>query len=321
MDMAVSERGVATWEVPRGASGFDRWRSLLCDAFLEMAADRRSADGFFGVIELVDDPFVKLTRVRSADITASRDRRQAAEAASERVYVIHLLAGHATITQRRRDVDLAPGGVVVVDGSIPFVLDFHTPHDVFSYQLERSTLVGPTLSDVTQRRALGPSDPTVALMIQQMHALHALRSRPSHRRVIGSAFRDLVRLALRGDDHLPDSASVRTSRRQCVLDMVDAGFRQPDLTPGRVAADLGVTTRYIHALLETTGRSFSEHVRQRRLDWVAEVLRSDRNATVAAVAADAGFGDLSTFYRQFRHRFGASPGEYRRAAPAAPSGT
>lgn len=312
MQMGVSEAGVVRWSVPRGPESFHTWRSALCHAFMEMGADRSTAAGFWGTIELVDDPTVKLTRVRSADITASRDRRQVAGASSERVYVIHMIEGAGTITQQRREHRLDPGGVVVVDGSVPFVLDFHTPHDVFSYQLDRASLVGHGLSTVTQRRTLAPEDPAVGLLIHQMHTLHAVRTRPDERRVIAAGFRDLVRLALRRPDPLPDAPSVRAARRAQVLDEIATHHRRPDCSVALVAASLGVTPRYVHALLEPTGRSFGQHLREHRLAWAAGSLRAQPDTTVARIAADAGFGDLSTFHRHFRARFGCSPAVYRR---------
>lgn len=313
MDMGVDEPAVATWSVPVGAGSFDTWRGALCDTFLEMRAVRSTGTGFWGQIETIDDPLVKLTRVRSASITVSRDRRQASNAASERVYVIHMIDGDGTITQAGCDRALRPGGVCVVDGTVPFVLDFHTTHDVFSYQLDRAALLGGGLSFATQRRDLVTEDPVVGLMVHQMHALHAIRMRPHHRRVLANSFQDLVRLTLRGESALPDSHSVRVARRQQVIEAIETGFRRPDLSVGAVAAQLAVTPRYVHALLEPTGRSFSERVRARRLEWAAANLRSS-TLTVAAIAADAGFGDLSTFHRHFRERFGQPPGRYRATA-------
>lgn len=308
--MGVDEPAVATWSVPVGDGSFDTWRGALCDTFLEMRAVRSTGAGFWGQIETIDDPLIKLTRVRSASITVSRDRRQASNATSERVYVIHMIDGAGTITQAGHDRPLQPGGVCVVDGTVPFALDFHTAHDVFSYQLDRSDLLGGGLALATQRRDLLPEDPVVDLMLHQMHALHAVRMRPHHRQVLANSFRDLVRLTLRGESALPDSHGVRAARRQRVIEMIETNFRRPDLSVGAVATQLAVTPRYIHALLEPTGLSFSERVRGCRLDWAAANLRSS-TLTVAAIAADAGFGDLSTFHRHFRERFGQPPGRYR----------
>jgi AraC-like DNA-binding protein len=50
-------------------------------------------------------------------------------------------------------------------------------------------------------------------------------------------------------------------------------------------------------------------VRMRR----AAVKLATSDAPVAAIAFDAGFGDLSTFNNRFRETFGAAPTRWRRA--------
>jgi AraC-like DNA-binding protein len=53
-----------------------------------------------------------------------------------------------------------------------------------------------------------------------------------------------------------------------------------------------------------------------RLERVYRMLRDPRygHRTIGALAFDAGFADLSTFNRAFRHRHGATPSDIRAAA-------
>ena len=89
-----------------------------------------------------------------------------------------------------------------------------------------------------------------------------------------------------------------------------------DLSAGLVAARLGVTPRYVHLLLEETGRSFSHHVLERRLERAAALLRDPQwsHRKVADIAAEAGFNDLSYFNRAFRRHFLRDPSDIREAA-------
>ena len=82
------------------------------------------------------------------------------------------------------------------------------------------------------------------------------------------------------------------------------------LSAGLVAVRLGVTPRYVHLLLEETGRNFSpHHVLERRLEKAAALLRDPRlrHRKVADIAAEAGFNDLLDFNRAFRRHFCATP--------------
>jgi transcriptional regulator GlxA family with amidase domain len=70
-----------------------------------------------------------------------------------------------------------------------------------------------------------------------------------------------------------------------------------------------MSVRYLHRLLEPTGRSFSEHLLGRRLERAAAMLRDPRftRVKIATVAEKAGFADISHFNRSFRHAFGDTP--------------
>ena len=78
--------------------------------------------------------------------------------------------------------------------------------------------------------------------------------------------------------------------------------------PASFAARLGVSVRYLHRLLEPTGRSFSEHLIGCRLDRAAAMLRDPAcRLKIGDIACQAGFSDISHFNRSFRRTFGDTP--------------
>jgi len=60
-----------------------------------------------------------------------------------------------------------------------------------------------------------------------------------------------------------------------------------------------------------TGITPTDYLNRARLDYAALQLRMGQ-APVTQVAYESGFGNLSHFFHLFRHRFEASPSEYRR---------
>ncbi|OKO83013.1 hypothetical protein AC630_11880 [Bradyrhizobium sp. AS23.2] len=82
-----------------------------------------------------------------------------------------------------------------------------------------------------------------------------------------------------------------------------------------VARRQGVTPRYIQRLFESEGTTFSDFVRERRLELAFRFLqeREPASSTITAIAYDAGFSDISSFNRAFRKRFEATPSEIRAA--------
>ena len=75
----------------------------------------------------------------------------------------------------------------------------------------------------------------------------------------------------------------------------------------------GLTPRSIQRLFERDGSTFSAFKLEQQVSCARRMLGDRRYAglTIAAIAAAAGFGDLSYFHRVFRRRFGATPSDIR----------
>jgi AraC-like DNA-binding protein len=108
---------------------------------------------------------------------------------------------------------------------------------------------------------------------------------------------------------------IRAARREAILKLIEERCADSGLSAAMLAALLGITPRYVHLLLEETGKSFTHHVLERRLDKAAALLRDPRwrQFTIAEIAAEVGFADLSYFNRTFRRHFGATPSDIRSA--------
>ncbi len=67
---------------------------------------------------------------------------------------------------------------------------------------------------------------------------------------------------------------------------------------------------FLRTFEQVVGITPGQYMLRTRLRHAAVLLRSSPER-VARIASEAGFGDLSTFNRQFRRAMGLSPGEYR----------
>jgi AraC-like DNA-binding protein len=90
--------------------------------------------------------------------------------------------------------------------------------------------------------------------------------------------------------------------------------RDATLPIEEIARRQGVTPRYVQILFEEQGITFGEFVTGRKLDIARSMLRSPRYAawSIAGIAFESGFRDLSHFNRRFRRRYGVTPSEFRR---------
>ena len=132
---------------------------------------------------------------------------------------------------------------------------------------------------------------------------------------------DLLALSIGAEGEtrrMAEQGGVRAVRRAAILREIDNRLHDPALSAAGTAIRLGITPRYVHVLLEESGRSFAEHVLERRLAKVAEILNDPRQhkRRIGDLALEHGFSDLSHFNRAFRRRYGATPSAMRRSGAA-----
>jgi AraC-like DNA-binding protein len=127
---------------------------------------------------------------------------------------------------------------------------------------------------------------------------------------------DLMAVALgatRDGASLAMERGVPAARLKAIQNYICENLAKLSLSAQSVAAQYGLSVRYIHMLFEREGTTFSTFVREQRLLRARTMLRSPRYAecSISSIALAVGFGDLSHFNRSFRGRFGASPTEVR----------
>jgi AraC-like DNA-binding protein len=130
--------------------------------------------------------------------------------------------------------------------------------------------------------------------------------RPDTRQLIVAQLADLVAVTLGATP----SARLRAIKADIEAHLADAG-----LSPGAVAKRQRISDSYIRKLFDSEGTSFTQYVLARRLGRARRMLTDPRWAerSIASIAFDAGFGDLSHFNKMFRRLYGATPSDVRRA--------
>ena len=127
---------------------------------------------------------------------------------------------------------------------------------------------------------------------------------------------DLMALAIGATDEGREIAN-RRGVRVARLEAIKADLTQdPALHLDQLAARQGISPRYVQMLFEEQGSTFSDFAIERRLDAARRMLTSPRHATwsIAAIALEAGFGDLSHFNRRFKRRYLVTPRDMRQCA-------
>lgn len=110
-----------------------------------------------------------------------------------------------------------------------------------------------------------------------------------------------------GGGDAPETAiDVRTD---AIITFMHAHFTNPDFRLDDVAKAMKISPRTVQTLLERRGLTFVGYISEARLALAYSMLSNPihRRRSIAEVALDCGFADLSHFNRAFRRRFGATP--------------
>jgi AraC-like DNA-binding protein len=160
------------------------------------------------------------------------------------------------------------------------------------------------------QRCIQGDNPALHLLDAYLKAMFAL-DQDIDSALASAHIRDLALSALgvTGDAQaVVRERGVRGARLQVALSRLADDAAEPGLDPATFAERLGVSVRYLHRLLESTGKSFSEHLLACRLERAVTMLRQpDCRLKIADIARDAGFSDISHFNRSFRRTFGDTP--------------
>jgi AraC-like DNA-binding protein len=126
---------------------------------------------------------------------------------------------------------------------------------------------------------------------------------------IASHLLDLASLGLgaRGDVAAASQrGGLRAVRLKAVLMILERRFTEPDFSAQKLAAEAGLSERYVNELLYEAGAGFTARLNELRVRKAADLLaHSERR--ISDVAFECGFNDLSYFNRCFRRRFGLTP--------------
>jgi AraC-like DNA-binding protein len=97
-----------------------------------------------------------------------------------------------------------------------------------------------------------------------------------------------------------------------VCGIIKDRFADPDISPREVAAEAGISLRYLQKLFTVRGSTCGHYICSARLDHAARLI--ERRALMKTgqplsdIAYACGFRDYTHFARGFRRRFGTAPG-------------
>ncbi|WP_288142214.1 helix-turn-helix domain-containing protein [Mesorhizobium sp.] len=230
-----------------------------------------------------------------------------------------IVAGRGRLVAPHQAFDLADGDMMVLGTADDWSMTFRSDFRAFILQAAAGPLEARLgRSGIRLPKVLGS---TVVAAV----AKSGLRTLGSNLETSGAAdltaaevaLTELVASALLGEVREPAGSltGVQAAHFRRVAATIDTRLSDPDLALALIARLEGLSVRYAQKLFERRGESFSEYVRQQRLEHCRIDLADPNHAheSVAAIGQRWGFRDQSHFSRTFGATFGMSPRQVRRA--------
>ncbi|WP_412516264.1 helix-turn-helix domain-containing protein [Actinomadura madurae] len=292
----------------------DYWEDYNRRALVGLACTSYSEQGL-----LARQANFRLGDVRLADISGNahaieRTPQIAKAVPKESVFASLLVEGEAVFLHEHGCLAATAGDLVLYDTRRPYLFGFSSSMRQFLVDVPR---------EVFAERCVAGGVPAPMVFgrgtAREGELLRTLRSvlEAPHATARDGVLDLLGLLAAERAGGRPAPAAYRT-RLIVAEDYIERHLHDARLSPGRVAAALGVSVRHLGRIFEPAGTTPSRHILERRLRRAHGDLTAPDAArgTIADVAYRWGFSSQAHFARHFRARFGRTPSEVRAEACA-----
>lgn len=225
------------------------------------------------------------------------------------------VADWSWLTQNDNTIQLGVGDIGLIDGAKPSVRLSENGAQWLSIYLPRQSLISH-LGFEPQACLCGRGETLAARVLRQL-VLEGIEGEESTGVPAGPHMR-LALYDLVGALFAPSDPSVGSRHSDTLFKrirgIIEGGFADPDFGPHEVAAEAGISLRYLQKLFTERGSTCSEFIYSLRLDHAARLV--NRRASLGTIqplseiAYACGFRDYTHFARKFRHRFGHAPGAH-----------
>ena len=245
-----------------------------------------------------------------------RDADEIARSHEDYVCLTLYEEGDMRLIQRGRTIDARAGDFVVWDASVPSMFEclaptrcklIWLPQRLFNRYvagfdcLENQIIPGTSLAASV-----------IGTHVRQLHPMLAAFPAARQAKIFESSI-EFILSCLPGQPLAPDltkqQAALLARARDAIAERIGGG----EITPAIIAAELGISVRYLHRVFALTGQSLLEYVTAQRLDRARRMLvGGPGRVNIAAIAQDVGFYDSSHFNKAFKRQYGVAPSRYRK---------
>ena len=319
-----SARRACVWDTrdQRRGEAFAFYHDAICQAFGQLRPGLdQSARGRFQArvsLDAVDD--VWINRVNSSPHHVERTATDIRAMREEWLHLNLYTRGGCNIAQGDGAIALRAGEIGLFDGARPFSIDHGQtrPFELVSLMIPRRRLearMGGGRRIEAHRLSRTPfarlARDTALALADGLGRLSTVETSTLFESLLAFVAMDMCEARQPVETMMSRGAAMFVG----LGTQIERRFIDPRFDLARCAAEAGVSTRYVQKLFRTYGATtFGDALAERRLTWAADRLAdpAHRDEPVTKIAFDAGFGDLTNFYRRFQRKYECSPGWWRR---------
>jgi len=299
------------------------WHDFICSVHFGMSFDTPNWNGYFANIDLNSHTGFQVIKSHGAEATLRREIRHINRDDNDVFEFLLPAKGSVTIEQNHKQVDYSAGQIAFIDATKPFVYSHKEPFSGYFFMVPRDVLVnripmiealcGQSIScQMGQARIAAEFFKTVA---NEIGAMSPIEYTSATRHLLEML---VLMMEVRADVHVREgdrhSALLATAKM-----LVSNHITSEDLGVDLIATHLGCSVRYVQMVFRSSGTTVSAYIRERRLKYARELLRSAlyQSLSITEIALHCCFSSSSHFGAAFKARFAMTPQEFRRAAETA----
>ena len=299
---------------------FEYYRDGICRAFNSLSPEIPPQGSFFAEIDILQTADGLMNRCRTAPHLVRRTKEDLSSIRDEHFNLVLITSGAAEkVGDDARSY--STGDVYLEFANKTFTLDcaLDSAASMLSVRLSKKALCDHLGSGWHENYIKINRSACSEALFNGLVAVKKRFSAGDHGEMdaLHSALKFLVIAYILGDDEKDEKSFEGLSGPKGVLlltkDLVERLIGDPCLSPALVAQRIGVSVRYIHKVFETEGTSFGHYVMEERLDRIRRDLLNPTlfDLPVGSVARRWGLPDPTSFHRNFKARYGCTPGQLR----------
>ncbi|MDK4703416.1 helix-turn-helix domain-containing protein [Rhizobium sp. CNPSo 4062] len=261
----------------------------------------------------------RLTRLEADRHVVFGEHVTAAPEDPDAIKLIVQTEGSASLTQGGLHVPVSQNALVIYDPGRSYILTNSTPVRQLLLQLPRHALPHAVVERLAQPfTARAEQDGMCRILLSLMDStIREIDHLDEARRLsVGQTMIELVRTMIGADlQQARPIANPLDVLLHRIKDFIEINLERPDLTVTLIARRMGCSVRYVYRALEVERLTPSDYIWDLRVQKAAAKLREGGGhaGEIAEIAFALGFSSSAHFSRAFRHRYGVSPSQWRKA--------